>query len=63
MSATRRLVYRDRDRAAAAAVALLQIMATAPEQQRRQYLESYLRDEFAELAHTTANERDDGLDD
>jgi hypothetical protein len=36
-----------RDRAAIVTTAVLQIFATAPEAQRREALEAYLRDEFA----------------
>jgi hypothetical protein len=39
----------NRDRAAVDAAAILQIMATAPDHERLQTLENYLRDEFSDV--------------
>jgi hypothetical protein len=38
------------DRVAAAATAIMQIVATAPKDELRQAIESFLRDEFADVA-------------
>jgi hypothetical protein len=46
------------DRAATLAVAVLQIIDTAPKQSARQELEKYLRDELADLARQAAAERE-----
>jgi hypothetical protein len=42
-----------RDRAAAVAVAIVQIFETAPPNQCRQYVEDYLRDEFADVGRSS----------
>ena len=47
-----------RDQAATLAVAVLQIIDTAPKQSARQELEKYLRDELADLARQAAAERE-----
>jgi hypothetical protein len=47
-----------RDRAATLAVAVLQIIDTAPKQSARRELEKYLRDELADLARQAAAERE-----
>jgi hypothetical protein len=46
------------DRAAILAVAVLQILATAPKQSAQQELERYLRDELSDLARQVAAERE-----
>ena len=46
------------DRAAILAVAVLQILSTAPKQSARQELERYLRDELTDLARQIAAERE-----
>ena len=44
----------NRDRAAVVAAAILQIMATAPDHERLQTLEQYLRDEFSDVERQAA---------
>ena len=44
----------NRDRAAVVAAAILQIMATAPDHERLQTLENYLRDEFSDVEREAA---------
>ena len=44
----------NRDRAAVVAAAILQIMATAPDRERLQALEKYLRDEFSDIERQAA---------
>lgn len=39
----------NRDRAAVVVAAILQIMATAPDHERRQALENYVRDEITDI--------------
>jgi hypothetical protein len=46
------------DRAAIVAVAVMQIIDTAPKQSAQQELEKYLRDELADLARQAAAERE-----
>jgi hypothetical protein len=47
-----------RDRAATLAVAVLQIIDTAPKHSARRELEKYLRNELADLARQAAAERE-----
>jgi hypothetical protein len=46
-----------RDRAAALATAVLQIVATTPEDEQREQLENYLRDELADIDRQAAGDR------
>jgi hypothetical protein len=48
------------DRAAAVAIAVMQVIATAPEKELRQAIENYLRDEFANIERQTAADRETG---
>jgi hypothetical protein len=46
------------DRAAAVAVAVMQIIKTAPRKQRQQQLEQYLRNEFEDERRQTITDRE-----
>jgi adenosylmethionine-8-amino-7-oxononanoate aminotransferase len=46
------------DRAAAVAVAVMQIIKTAPRQRRQQQLEQYLRNEFEDERRQTVTDRE-----
>jgi hypothetical protein len=48
------------DRAAAVAIAVMQMIATAPVKEQRPAIENYLRDEFANIERQTAADRETG---
>ena len=55
-----RLSTRTMDRAAAVAIAIMQMIATAPEKELRPAIENYLRDEFANIERQTAADQETG---